>query len=46
MTERRTARGDSTYNLIARRHLPPPRSLGQRLGRRLRDAVQSWRASA
>lgn len=46
MTERRIARVDTTYNLIARRHLPPPRSLGQRLGGRLREAVQSWRASA
>lgn len=42
MTERRIARVDTTYNLIARRHLPPPRTPWARLRGRAGDAVRAW----
>jgi hypothetical protein len=39
LTERRIATVDTTYNVIARRHLPPARTPGERLRRQFRDAL-------
>lgn len=41
MTERRIARIDTTYNVLARPHLPPTRSIGERMRGRVHDVLRS-----
>jgi hypothetical protein len=43
MTERRIAEVDTTYNVVARHHLPAPLPLRGRLRWTLREAIGPWR---
>jgi hypothetical protein len=46
ITEQRIARVDTTYNVIARRHLPPPSHISERLGWGARGAYRRLLAAS